>query len=198
VPDPKRARIALIDLDSCGVTALVWSQIIPSLRGQYDFIIGVAAVSHLCTNPEKLRPIGSGASFIYESTWGDMQKCDLSVVYSDTLLTGDSEMYLEEMGGSLSDLISSLTFALNNRRLMRRLPKRNASGREIPWMFGISGFVTRLGDEGHFDEVSARQEVLEKLFGPLSEEEAVLMLDTGDESETIGTISLWPITMRLT
>jgi hypothetical protein len=195
--EQKRARAALIDLDSCGVTALDWPKILPSLRGQYDLIVGVAHVTHLCTSPEKLRPIGSGGSFIYESTWGNMQKCDFSVVYSDTLLSGNPELNLEEMGGSPSDHISSLTFVLNNQRVIRRLSKRNAGERAIPPMFGISGVVTRLTDEGHFNEISARQNVLEKLFGPLSEEQAVLMLDTGDESGTIGTISLWPIIMRL-
>jgi hypothetical protein len=63
-------------------------------------------------------------------------------------------------------------------------------------MFGISGVATRLTDEGHFEEVSARQTVLAKLFGPLSDDQVVFMLDAGDESETIGTISLWPITMK--
>jgi hypothetical protein len=63
-------------------------------------------------------------------------------------------------------------------------------------MFGISGFATRLIDEGHFNEISARQNALEKLFGPLSGEQAVLMLETGDEIETIGTVCLRPITMK--
>jgi hypothetical protein len=63
-------------------------------------------------------------------------------------------------------------------------------------MFGISGFATRITDEGHFREVSAQQKVLVELFGSLSEEQAVLMLDADDESETIGTLSLWPITMK--
>jgi hypothetical protein len=125
-----------------------------------------------------------------------MQKCDLSVVYSNTLLSGNPEPSLEEMGGSLSDLISSLTFALINQGLIRRLSKRNAGERASPPMFGISGVATRLTDEGHFEEVSARQTVLAKLFGPLSEDQVVFMLDAGDESETIGTISLWPITMK--
>jgi hypothetical protein len=195
--NPNRARTALVDLDSVGVTALDWPQILPSLRGQYDRVVGIAHVSHLYTSQEKLRPIGSGNSYVYESTWGNMQKCDLSIVYSDTLLNDRSELNLEKMGISLRDLISSLAFALNNQRLIRRLPKRNASGRAIPCMFGISGFATRLADEGHFNEVSSRQEVLEKLFGPLSEEQSVLMLDTADENETIGTVSLWPIAMKL-
>jgi hypothetical protein len=194
--DSKRARTALIDLDSCGVTALDWPQILPTLQGQYDLIIGVAHAIHFWTNPEKLRPIGSGASFIYDSTWGNMQKCDLSVVYSDTLLIGNSEPNLEQVSTSLSDLISSLTFALSNQRLIRRLSKGNASERAISPVFGISGLATRLTDEGHFNEVSARRKVLTELFGPLSEEQAVLMLDTGDESETIGTLSLWPIAMK--
>lgn len=195
--EQRRARTALIDLDSCGVTALDWPQILPSLRGKYDLIVGVAHATNFCTSPGKLRPIGSGGSFIYESTWGNMQKCDFSVVYSDTLLSGNPEPNLEEMGGSLSDLISSLPFVLNNQRVIRRLSKRNVGERAIPPMFGISGVVTRLTDEGHFNEVSARQEVLEKLFGLLSEEQTVLMLDTGDESDTIRTISMWPITMKL-
>jgi hypothetical protein len=186
---PNRARTALVDLDSVGVTALNWPQILPSLRDQYDLIIGVAHATHLCTNLETLRPIGSGGSFVYESTWGNMQKCDLSVVYSDTLLIGNS-------GNSLSDLICSLTYALNNQKLICRLSKLSSGGCVMPPMIGISGFATRITDEAHFDEVSARQNVLAKLFGPLSEEQAVLMLDSGDESETIGTISLWPITMK--
>lgn len=196
VNDPKRARTALIDLDSCGVTALAWPQIISRLRGRYDLIIGVARVTHLCTNTDKLRPIGSGGSFIYESTFGNMLKCDLSIVYPDTILSGNSERNLEERDCSLSDLISSLTFGLRNERFGRRLSKRNLGERAFPRMFGISGFTTRITDDGHFNEISARQNVLEKLFGPLSKEQAVLMLDLGDESGTIGTISLWPITMK--
>ena len=183
--DSKRARTALIDLDSCGVTALDWPQVFPSLRDQYDHIIGVARATHLCTNMEKLRPIGSGAAFIYDSTWGSMQKCDLSVVYSATLL--------EEMGGSLSDLIGSLAFALNNQKLIRRLSKRDDGRRKISPVFSISGLATRITDEDHFNEVSALQKVLAKLFGPFFEKQAALMLDLGDESGTIGTISLWPI-----
>jgi hypothetical protein len=195
-PDPKRVRIALIDLASCGVTALDWSQIIPSLRGQYDLIIGVAPVTHRCTNPDKVRPIGSGGSFIYESTWGNMKKCDLSIVYSDSLLCGYSGPELEKIDSSPSDLISSLAFALNDQKLIRRLSKRNVSEHAISPVFGIGGLAARLTDEGHFEEVSARQKLLAELFGPLSEEQAVLMLDAGDESKTIGTLSLWPITMK--
>jgi hypothetical protein len=195
--DSKRARTALIDLDSCGVTALDWPQILPSLRGQYDLIIGVAHATPLCTNPEKLRPIGSGNSFVYESTWINLQKCDFSVVYSDTLLNDQSELNLEERGISLRNLISSLAFALSDQRLLRRLSTRNTCERAARPIFGISGFATRLVDEDHFEEVGARQKILEELFGPLSEEQAVLMFDTGDESKIIGTISLWPITMRL-
>jgi hypothetical protein len=194
--DPNRARTALLDLDSSGVTALDWSQILPRIRSHYDFIVGVAHATHLCTSPEKLRPIGSGGSFIYDSTWRNMQKCDFSVVYSDTLLSGNPEPNLEEMGGSPSGLISSLTSALNNQRLIRRLSKRSAGKPAIPPMFGISGVATRLTDEGHFSEISAQQNVLEKLFGSLSEEQTVLMLDIGEESGTIRTLSLWPITMK--
>jgi hypothetical protein len=147
----------------------------------------LAHATQQCTNPERRRPIGSGGSFVYESTWGNMQKCDFSVVYPDALV--------EEMG-SLSDHISSLTLALNNQSLIRRLSKRITGEPTIARMFGISGFATRITDEGHFVEISARQSDQEKLFGPLSEEEVVLMLDIGDQSETFGTISLWPITMK--
>jgi hypothetical protein len=188
----KCARTAIIDLDSCGVTALDWSQILPNLRGQYDLIVGVAHATHLCISPVELRPIGTGGSFIYDSTWGNMQKCDFSVVYSDTLLSANPEPTLEETGGSLSDLISSLTFALSTQSLVRRLSTRNDREHTIRPMFGISGFATRLNDEDHFNEISARQNVLERLFGPLSEEQTVLMLDIGDESGTIRTLSLWP------
>ena len=37
-----RARIALVDLDSCGVTALNWLQIVPRLRLHYDVVGGFA------------------------------------------------------------------------------------------------------------------------------------------------------------
>jgi hypothetical protein len=196
VNDPKRARTALIDLDSCGVTVLAWPKIISRLRGRYDIIIGVAHVTHVCTNPDKLRPIGSAGSFIYESTFSNMQKCDLSIVYSDIILSENSERNLEERDCSLSDLISSLTFWLRNERFGRRLSKRNLGERGFPRMFGISGLTTRITDEGHFNEVSAHRKVIATLFGSLSEEETVLMLDAGDECETIGTISLWPMATK--
>jgi hypothetical protein len=191
--DSKRTRTALIDLDSCGVTALDWPQILPSLRGQYDLIIGVARATHLCTNPEKLRPIGSGNSFVYESTWINLQKCDFSFVCSDILLSGNSERNLEERDHSPSDLIGSLTSWLRNERLVRRLSMRNVGERAFSPMFGISGCSTRISDKDHFNEISTRQNDQEKLFGSLSKEQAVLMLDAGNETETIGTIALWPI-----
>jgi hypothetical protein len=194
--EPKRARTALIDLDSCGVTALDWLQIIPGLRGHYDLIVGVARATHLCANPEKLRPIGCGNSFVYESTWANFQNCDFSVVYSDTLLSGNTERNREEGDRSLSYLISSLTFWLKNGRMVRRLSRHNAAERAFSPLFGISGFATRITNEDHFNEIRAWQIAQEKLFGPLSEEQVVLMLDTGNETETIGSISLRSITMK--
>ena len=56
-----RAKIALVDLDSCGVTALDWSQIIPCLRFHYDMIGGYARV--LDESFDCLVPIGQTRSF---------------------------------------------------------------------------------------------------------------------------------------
>jgi hypothetical protein len=75
-----RARIALVDLDSCGVTALNWLQIVPRLRLHYDVVGGFA-----CGMDESfdwLVQIPESRSFFCPRSIIALQMCDFRILLS--------------------------------------------------------------------------------------------------------------------
>jgi hypothetical protein len=76
-----RARIALVDLDSCGVTGLDWLQAIPFLRLHYDMIGGFARGLEESLN--WLVPIAETCSFFCPSSLVAMEACDFGILSSD-------------------------------------------------------------------------------------------------------------------
>jgi len=76
-----RARIALIDLDSCGVTALDWLLIMRCLRVHYDVIGGFAR--GLDESFDWLVPIAETRSFFSPSSMTALKMCDFGVLISN-------------------------------------------------------------------------------------------------------------------
>jgi hypothetical protein len=85
-------RLALIDVESCGVSRIDWPDVLPHLRNSYDFIIGFA---HF---------VGRGPSHRLELCDGPLDNsriantlacCDLSFWTSDSLLGFHEELDYE-------------------------------------------------------------------------------------------------------
>jgi hypothetical protein len=81
-----RTRVALIDLDSCGVTALDWLQILSCLRLHYDVIGGFTR--GLNESLDWLVPIAESHSFFSPISLTALQACDFGVPTGDDLPNG--------------------------------------------------------------------------------------------------------------
>jgi hypothetical protein len=80
-----RARIALVDLDSCGVTTLDWLRIIPGLRLHYDGIAGfVRGLDEACG---WLVPAAGMQAFFCASSLIAMQACDFGILMGEGIPT---------------------------------------------------------------------------------------------------------------
>jgi hypothetical protein len=111
-------RLALIDIESCGLTRIDWPDILPHLRNSYDVVIGFAHFA------------GRGPSHPHElcdgvldnsRTLDALARCDLSFWTSDSLLGFDGPLDYE-VRAPLRDLIHALS-ATDLVRTMAGMPE---------------------------------------------------------------------------
>jgi hypothetical protein len=69
--------VAIVDLDSCGVTNIEWHDVLPEMRNHYEIIVGVAHGS--ADNVDWLELGGMGDSFFGPSSLSAMKQCDFGV-----------------------------------------------------------------------------------------------------------------------
>lgn len=111
-------RLALIDVESCGVSRIDWPDVLPHLRNSYDLIIGFA---HF---------VGRGPSHRLELCDGPLDNsriantlacCDLSFWTSDYLLGFDEVLDWKTRAPLLVAVIHDLVHALSTTDLTRTL-----------------------------------------------------------------------------
>lgn len=123
-------RLALIDVQSCGVSRIDWPDILPYLRNSYDVVIGFAHFAGRGPNhPHDLCNGALGNS----RTSNTLACCDLSFWTSDSLLGVDGVLDCEARAPVLTTLIDNLVQVLSATNLVRTLvgapeaPKLSAS-----------------------------------------------------------------------
>lgn len=111
-------RLALIDVESCGVSRIDWPDILPHLRNSYDVVIGFAHFA------------GRGPGHLYELYDGALDNsrtsdtlacCDLSFWTSDSLLRFDEVPDYEARAPVLTALVHDLIHALSAIDFVRTL-----------------------------------------------------------------------------
>ncbi|MGH6681682.1 MAG: hypothetical protein ACREDL_22715 [Bradyrhizobium sp.] len=102
-------RIAVIDLESCGLTRLHWLDIIPLLRRYYTHVVGVDySFPDLCELDSEFEP-PHGLS---EHARNTLRACDYWLLASDESLSGQAELSIEERSTELTRSIHDLCDAL--------------------------------------------------------------------------------------
>ncbi|MDP3856537.1 MAG: hypothetical protein Q8Q73_02110 [Stagnimonas sp.] len=103
-------RIALIDIESCGVSRYDWPDVLPHLHAHYDLVVGF---SHFPgRGPSHLRKLYDGA-LDNSRTWAALACCNLSFLTSDALLGFDDVLDCDVrhpyLNALLHDLIQTLS-----------------------------------------------------------------------------------------
>src|SRR5262249_5548751 len=98
-------RIAVIDLSSCGLTALRWLDIIPLLRRYYTHVIGVDfSLPEFCEPDATFEP-PHGLSDVARQT---MQACDYWLLARDETISRPGEWSAEGRSCEFTKLIHNL------------------------------------------------------------------------------------------
>jgi hypothetical protein len=103
-------RIALIDIDSCGISRYDWPDILPRLHSRYDLIIGF--VHFVGRGPAHLRKLCDEV-LDNSRTWAALACCNLSLLTSDGLLgfndVLDCDVRQPYLNAFLHDIIHALS-----------------------------------------------------------------------------------------
>lgn len=106
-----RSRIALIDLQSCGLSRLGWRQIIPHLKVHYDLVVGFT--HHPGRGPNDWTGQFDDEIGNSDSSWA-MRHCAYRFETSDTLLGYNDMLECEQRHIPLNALLHSLADALSS------------------------------------------------------------------------------------
>lgn len=113
----RSSRLALIDVESCGVSRIDWPDILPYLRDFYDVVIGFAHFAG--RGPSHPHELPNGAS--NSRTSNAFKCCDFSFWTSDSLLGFDEVLDYETRAPVLTTLVHDLIQALSATDLVRTL-----------------------------------------------------------------------------
>jgi hypothetical protein len=103
-------RIALIDIESCGISRYDWPDVLPHLHAHYDLVAGF---SHFPgRGPSHLRKLYDGA-LDNSRTWAALACCNLSFLTSDALLGIDDVLDCDVRRPYLIALLHDLIQALS-------------------------------------------------------------------------------------
>jgi hypothetical protein len=107
----KSPRIALIDIESCGVSRLDWPDLLPHLRAHYDLIVGFAHFAG--RGPSHWSAVFADDTDYHSSTRTTIAHCDLSFLTSDALLGFDHVLDCDVRQPYLNTLLDELIGALS-------------------------------------------------------------------------------------
>lgn len=113
----RSSRLALIDVESCGVSRIDWPDILPYLRNSYDVVIGFAHFPG--RGPSHPHELSNDAP--NSRTSNALAYCDFSFWTSDFLLGFDEVLDYEARAPVLTILVDDLIQALSATTLVRTL-----------------------------------------------------------------------------
>lgn len=188
----KSARIALIDVGSCGVTALDWLDIIPRIRPHYDLVVGVSHAWSEDVVDFPLQPIGDGKCFVSPPSWLALMTCDVAVLTSDYLLSGQLQLYADLRTMPLMDMVRRFAVALADqhfRKELCELPTR-------PRVFAMECLSKGTRSNCLMGNLESRRLLVTKQFGQNTIDQPIKFDDcvsSESSSELPVSIALWPI-----
>jgi hypothetical protein len=133
----RSSRLALIDVESCGVSRIDWPDILVYLRNSYDVVIGFAHFAG--PGPSHPHDLSNGA-LDNSRTSNIFDHCDLSFWTNDSLLGFEEVPDCEARAPILGALVCDLIHALSATDLAQTL----AEAPEAPRLF-----ADRLRPDGH-------------------------------------------------
>jgi hypothetical protein len=178
-------RIAVIDIESCGVTRLDWYDILPSIRSQYDLIVGfhhspgqtMGDWYRCCEETPR-----QNSSLI-----ATLKHCDLSFLTSDGLLGLDEIGSSEDRCPALTDLLCEILQSLSSPSILKRI-RRVADAS----MFCVGPIRTADESQNSF-EIARQQTILADGFA-----DGVIRQSYRDEPASIlDKLALWPLRAEL-
>lgn len=111
-------RLALIDVESCGVSRIDWLDILPCLRNSYDLVVGFTHFAG--RGPTDPHDLCAGA-WDQARTSNTLACCDFSFWTSDSLLGFDEMLDCETRAPLLAAVVHDLVHALSTTDLTRTL-----------------------------------------------------------------------------
>jgi hypothetical protein len=112
-------RLAIIDIESCGVSRFDWPDILPNLRNCYDVVVGFA--HFVGRSPNHLEELCDGV-LDNSRTSKALACCDLSFFTSDGLLGFQEVPDYESRSPLLTALVHDLIHALSAIDFVRTMP----------------------------------------------------------------------------
>jgi hypothetical protein len=103
-------RIALIHIESCGLSRYDWPDILPHLHAHYDLVVGFAHFAG--RGPSHLHELYDGA-LANSRAWAALACCNLSFLTSDALLGFDDVLDCDVRQPYLNTLLRHLVRALS-------------------------------------------------------------------------------------
>jgi hypothetical protein len=155
-------RIAVIDCNATGPTALSWKDILPVLRGHYDLLIGIAHIPLAGPRTWSVWLADNDMSDMLSLERDQLALCDAAVLASDGLVgLGDgidAEFRRRRIGEAMSGFINSLAAS----QVESALGMRQEGRAQVPRYFALSDLaVTGIAH----DPIGAQKRLIEEEFG---------------------------------
>lgn len=178
-------RIAVIDIESCGVTRLEWHDILPVIRSQYDLIVGfhhslgetMGDWDRFCEEPVRQD------TYLIET----LKCCDLSFLTSDGLLGLGGIDASEDSGPPLTNLLCEILPCLSSPSIRKRIQRAADAS-----MFCVGPIKTTDESQNSF-EIARQQAMIADGFA-----DGVIHQRYSNEPPLIlDTLALWPLRAEL-
>jgi hypothetical protein len=179
------ARIALIDIESFGVSRLDWTDILPHLRGHYNLVVGFA---HFPGNgPTHWRAV-FGEDIDHSNTWRAITHCDLSFLTSDALLGFNQILECDVRQPHLNAMLHKLIIELSTTEFLDTVTAEDGAP-----FFGIGALPQSPGEVA--EAVERQRRVLWSEFSDRGPELPIVFAEQDKRSEPLinAGLSVWPL-----
>jgi hypothetical protein len=181
-------RIALIDIESFGVSRLDWTDILPHLRGHYDLVVGFAHFPG--EGPIHWRAV-FGEDIDHSNTWRAVAHCDLSFLTSDALLGFNQILECDVRQPHLNTMLQKLIRALSTTEFLHTVTAEDGAP-----FFGIGALPPQSpGDDSVSKAVERHRRVLWSEFSDRVPELPIVFAEQDKRGEPIINegFSVWPL-----
>jgi hypothetical protein len=151
-------RVAIVDIESSGITRLRWSDFLPHLRAHYDFIIRFAHFAG--QGPSHWGTLFGEERDYHSSIRTSLTHCDLSFFTSDGLLGFEDALESGVRGTYLHALLHELTCALSSVEFLNKV-----TGMAGVSSFGMGASPSQASPQDGFTSSARQRRIILQEFG---------------------------------